>query len=507
MGHLNAIGLRGRLAISIALIMAVALGITYVAVYRGTGSDLRDQTDTDLAREVENLSRSMAAPPSLDPGEYTLRASRLVNALPYSPASRLIAISVLGGGTATNQPELLGLPTDLRPDGRPARQAGSDSEDSEHGNRESGSNDSDDSGHAEDDRESAARLLTSGGGFSTLEIEDVGEVRLLTSAVPLPDENRATVRVGQPLAPVDRALDGLSRTFLVVGLITLLVAAAAGWFLASRTARPIRRMATVAGGVDGGELSSRMPIEETRNDEVRRLAESFNLMLERLESAFTGQRTFVADASHDLRTPLTIVKGQLELLSRNPDPGPEEVRRVTAQVRAATDRMERLVDDLLLLARAESGVQAEPERGELEPLLAAEVEAFREATGRRIELGEISPRPVAIDRERMGRAVSNLISNAIAHTTGEGPIEVNAIERAGRVEINVDDDGPGVPPELRERVFDRFARLDTSRSSESGGSGLGLAIVKAVAEVHGGRVTCSESPLGGARFTVSLPVA
>lgn len=507
MSRLPGIGLRGRLAASIALIMAVALGITYVAVYRGTGSDLRDQTDADLTREVGNLSRSMAAPPPLDTDEYTARARRLVRAQPYSPASRLIAISVAGGGTASNQPELLGLPSGLTPaTNRGAGPEDRERESQESGEREREGRESDESGEGrDDDRESAARLLTSGSGFSTLRIEDVGDVRLLTNAVALPGGGGATVRVGQPLAPVDRALDGLSRTFLVVGLLTLLFATAAGWLLASRTARPIRRMAGVAEGVDGGELSSRMPIAETRNDEVRRLAESFNLMLDRLEAAFTGQRAFVADASHDLRTPLTIIKGQLDVLARNPDPDPEDVHRVTGQVKAATVRMEKLVEDLLLLARTDSGVQAELERAELEPLLAAEVEAFSETSDRKIELGDVTDRAVSIDRERMARAVSNLIANAIAHTPGHGRIEVGAVERAGSVEITVDDDGPGVPAAMRERIFDRFARLDSSRSSDSGGSGLGLAIVMAVAELHGGTATCGDSRLGGARFAIVLP--
>jgi signal transduction histidine kinase len=532
MRRLPPIGLRGRLAVSIAVIMAVALAITYVAVYRGTGSDLRDQTDTDLTQEVEILSRSLSGPPPLDLDEYTLRAERLVKAQSFGPASRLIAISVAGGGTATNQPELLGLPSgvkqgvDVKPDrgagksasdhsdarDKPSDDAHSDdahSDDSDSDDSDPDDSHSDDSDHSasDDDHKSAAQLLASRRGFSTVKIEGVGEVRLLTAAVALPGGGSATVRVGQPLAPVNRALDGLSRTFLLVGFITLLVAAAAGWFLASRTARPIRSMAGVAGGVDGGDLSARMAISETRNDEVRRLAESFNLMLDRLEAAFEGQRAFVADASHDLRTPLTIVKGQLEVLARQSEPDAAEVRRVTAQVTAATGRMERLVDDLLLLARTDSGAGAELERGELEPLLTAEAEAFRETAGRTIELGSISSRPVAINREQLARAISNLISNAVTHTSAGGRIQVSAVDRGDRVEINVDDDGPGVPPEMRERVFDRFARLDTSRSSDSGGSGLGLAIVKAVAELHGGEASCSDAPLGGARFTVSLPVS
>lgn len=503
-----AIGLRGRLALSIAVIMAVALAVTYVAVYRGTGADLREQTDNDLSREVDSLAASLGAPPATGPRGYAVRAERLVSAQPFGPASRLIAISIPGGGTVTNQPELLGLPapgldpvtaTDDRSSSTDSRSSSDDHSDDRSDDEHR------DESNGDDDHESARRLLRSAQGFTTVGVEDAGEVRLLTRVTELRGGPAATIRVGQPLASVDRALDGLSRTFLVVGLIALLAAIAAGWLLASRTARPIRRLAEVTEGVDGGDLSARMDIADTRNGEVRRLAESFNLMLDRLESAFLGQRAFVADASHDLRTPLTIVKGQLEVLSRNPDPDAAEVRRVTSQVTAATARMERLVDDLLLLARTDSGTEFEIEVSDLEPLLSAEVDSFREGVGGRVGLGEVSGRSVAIDRERLARAVSNLVANAVTHAGADGRIEVSASDRGDRVEINVDDDGPGVPVAERQRVFDRFARLDSARTSDRGGSGLGLAIVRAIAEAHGGEASCSDSPLGGARFTVSLP--
>jgi signal transduction histidine kinase len=167
--------------------------------------------------------------------------------------------------------------------------------------------------------------------------------------------------------------------------------------------------------------------------------------------------------------------------------------------------MERLVDDLLLLAKADSGVEVNGEPAELEPMLVAEVEGFRETSDRRFEIGRISERRVEIDRDRMARAVSNLISNAVAHTGEGGTVRVSALDQGAMVVVAVEDDGPGVPAAMRDRVFDRFARLDSSRSSDSGGSGLGLAIVKAIAESQGGTVGCSDSPLGGARFTVSLP--
>ena len=485
-------------------------------MYRGTGSDLREQTDADLEREVGNLARTLSGGEPLNTSGYTARAEELVRSQPFAATSRLIAVSIEGGGVATNQPELLGPALALiGPEGGspsypvPIPADGTEEEHDEESGEDEEVERSGAFGHREesDDLESARRLLAAGEGFTTVEIEDVGDLRLLVRQVALPDGGGATIRVGQALASVERALDGLSRNFLIVGILTLVVATVAGWFLASRTAAPVRRIAGVAEGVDGGDLTARMPISETRNDEVRRLAESFNRMLDRLEEAFTGQRAFVADASHDLRTPLTIVKGQLEVLARNPDPGPEEIRRVTLQVTAATARMERLVDDLLLLARADSGIEPSSEHEELAPLLVAEVEGFRETSERVFEIGEVSDRPVEIDRDRMARAISNLISNAVAHTARGGRLRVSAVDRGRMVVIAVEDDGPGVPAGMRDRVFDRFARLDSSRSSAAGGSGLGLAIVKAIVESQGGTVGCSDSELAGARFTILLPAA
>ncbi|MBK8293587.1 MAG: HAMP domain-containing protein [Solirubrobacterales bacterium] len=448
---------------------------------------MRDRTETDLEREIERLSGALASGNADTPGGFTDRAKVLMRAESFGPSARVISISVDGGGTATNQPDLLGQAP--QPEG-PGSGDDHSSDDHKGGDGHSGGDDD------------ARNLLESPGGLSSVKVDDVGEVRVLTRSVDLPEGNRATIRVGQPLAPVDRALEGLSDTFLIVGLLTLVLAAGAGWLLASSATKPMRRMAGIAEGVGGGDLSDRMPIEETRNDEVRRLAESFNKMLDRLEEAFTRQRAFVADASHDLRTPLTIVKGQLDVLARDPHPTADEVQRVTGIVTVATDRMERLVDDLLLLARTEGESQLNAESTELGPLLAAEMDGFAETENRRFLAGKVTDTAVSIDRELMARVISNLISNAVVHTEPGGAIELSAVDRGGWVVIAVDDDGPGVPPEMRERVFDRFARLDSARSSDSGGSGLGLSIVKALVELHGGSVGCEESPLGGARFTV-----
>lgn len=493
-------GLRGKLALSIAVVLLAALGVTYLAVYRGTGSELQSRTETDLEREIETLTGRLAAGDADDPATYRKRADRIASAETFGPNARVISISINGGGTATNQPGLVG--PGLGPQGSDdSKGSGGARHDSE-----SGEDHEDHESHEETEkRKNADLILGAAPGYSTVDIDDVGEVRLLTNQVELPGGVKATIRVGQPLAPVESALEGLSDTFVIVGIATLLLGALAGWLLASSATRPMRRMASVAEGVDAGDLSVRMPVEGTR-DEARRLAESFNSMLDRLEDAFDRQRTFVADASHDLRTPLTVVRGQIEVLARNQDPDAAEVNRVAGLVTQAIARMEGMVEDLLLLARSESGGSLRPELLDLGPLLSAEVEGLVFSDDRDLVLGQVTDRPVSIDREQIARAMSNLITNAVAHTAEGGRIEVSARDLGDRVALVVDDDGPGVPPGERDRIFDRFARLDQARTSTAGGSGLGLAIVKAIAEVHGGSVRCTESPIGGARFEILLPV-
>lgn len=165
-----------------------------------------------------------------------------------------------------------------------------------------------------------------------------------------------------------------------------------------------------------------------------------------------------------------------------------------------------MVDDLLLLARSESEQSLRLESVELGPLIQGEVEGLGFDGNRNLTVGEITGRRVVIDREQIARALSNLISNAVAHTSEGGRVEVSAVDRGDSVVLAVDDDGPGVPVAERDRIFNRFARIDQARSSSSGGSGLGLAIVSAIAGAHGGNARCVDSPLGGARFEIELPV-
>ena len=479
------IGLRGRLTLSIGAILLLALVATFIAAYRGTESDLRGGIDDELEREARSISTRLAAGSSPQPATTLRRARRLVRAQPVGPSTRLVSISVPGAGVATTEPEILRL---LGAPRLPSEDQGSEEEE----------------GHEEE--EETRELLTTEPGFSTVELEDAGDIRLYTEEVVADGVEIATVRVGESLEPTDRALEGLSSTFLIVGGFALLIGAAASYLLAAQTARPLRRMAGRAEEIDAGDLSRRMEVPRSA-DEVTRLAESFNRMLARLDDAFSRQRDFVADASHELRTPLTVVRGQLEVLARQSNPSKADVDHAAAHVQAAVGRMQGLVDDLLLLAQADQGLELRKRPVELRSYLEDQLDGFRAAAERRFELGEVPDLALEFDPEKIGQVIWNLLSNAVDHTGDTGRIEVSAGLVAGGVAIRVDDDGPGIPESERARVFDRFHRTDFSRDRRAGGSGLGLAIARALVEAHGGRIAAADSPLGGARIEFVVPSA
>jgi signal transduction histidine kinase len=316
-----------------------------------------------------------------------------------------------------------------------------------------------------------------------------------------------TIGVGEPLRAVAQAQHGVARTFILAGVLALVGALLASYLIGTRVSRPLRRMAAVAARVDAGDLHPRIHDTGGHRDEVRVLADAFNHMLDRLTAAFAAQRGFIADASHELRTPLTVIRGQLEVLAAEEEPSAAEVRRVERLVQAEIARVTRLVDDLLLLAKSEQTEFLRPEWIELPGFLQELWDGASLISDRRFELDEVPPGVLRADPDRLAQALRNLLANAIEHTApGSGLVRLRADELPGqRVRFTVDDDGPGIPPDQRERVFDRFHRLDAARSRASGGAGLGLAIVRAIADAHGGRVSATSAPAGGARFELELP--
>ncbi len=307
---------------------------------------------------------------------------------------------------------------------------------------------------------------------------------------------------GSSISPIKDAQSEVERTFVLVGALTLLAALAAGYLLAARTAAPLRRMALRAAEVDAGDLTPRLAPEPGAATELRTVVEAFNHMLDRLDLAFSRQRRFVSDASHELRTPLTAIRGQLEVLGRDPDPDAEAVRRVEALTMTELRRVERLVDELLALARLDEGTEPALREVEVEPFLRALAQA---PGGEGAELGELARGSLRCDPDLIAQVVRNLLSNAHRYAGPAGRVVLSAVADGDRLAVRVDDDGPGVPAAERDRVFDRFHRSQSARDRASGGSGLGLGIARSLIELHRGRIWIEDSALGGARAAFELP--
>jgi two-component system OmpR family sensor kinase len=309
------------------------------------------------------------------------------------------------------------------------------------------------------------------------------------------------VEASSGVSPIEDAQSDLERTLLIVGVATLLATLLAGYLLAARAAAPLRRFATTAAAVDAGDLTPRLDPGRGAPAELRTLAEAFNHMLDRLDRAFAEQRRFASDASHELRSPLTAIRGQLEVLARSEAPDAAEVRRVEALALAEMGRVERLVEDLLALARLDEGAgttrRAIDAAGFLRELAAT-------APGG-AELGELAAGQLEADPDLIARVVRNLLENARRAASAGGQVALSSTGSGERLTIRVEDDGPGIPEAERERVFDRFYRSDLARDRASGGSGLGLAIARAIVAAHGGRIWVEDSALGGARVSVELP--
>ncbi len=315
----------------------------------------------------------------------------------------------------------------------------------------------------------------------------------------------------------DQAVQTVAPGLLLAGPLTLLIAALGGYWLASRAMSPIRKITRTAQALGASDLSQRLNLK--RQDELGELATTFDGMLDRLEAAFTRQRQFTADASHELRTPLTIV--DLEVTHALAAPrSPEEYARALTIVQAENAAMARLVNDLLLLARADAATEVlQFQPLDLSDVALETVERLAPLARQScvmLATGDLPEAPVCADRAHLARALSNLIENAIIYTAGVGRrvvVETGVASRDGRRWgwARVEDDGPGVSPESLPHLFERFYRVDAARAQagttpERAGSGLGLAIVQWVAQAHGGEARVESAPGLGSTFELWLPL-
>lgn len=311
------------------------------------------------------------------------------------------------------------------------------------------------------------------------------------------------ILVASSLAPVQRSLTALALGLLAAGPLLLAVAAAVVWRVLGRALGPVEAIRSEVADISIADLSRRVPVPDT-GDEIARLADTMNSMLTRMDSAVARQRRFVADASHELRSPVTAMAAELEVAIRHPRPA--ELTSVLPDVLDEARRLERIIDSLLLLARwDEQPGEDRRDALDLDDLVIDEVSRVTLAAGVAVDTRAVSAGQVHGDAELLRRAVRNLLENAVRH--GRTRVVVRLAERAGSVVLEVDDDGPGIAESERLRVFERFTRLDDARARTSGGTGLGLAIVAEIVARHDGQVEVSASEIGGARFRVVLPAS
>ncbi|MFD8271702.1 ATP-binding protein [Streptomyces flaveolus] len=466
---------RARATLAATLVVAVALVAAGTAVLLSLRSNLLGEAGTQAERSAREVAAELSV--GTPYGELSLDVDdRPVQVV--DEAGRLVAASedlerISGTGVAAVKP----LPAATGERGRDDDDRGGDD---------------DDSGESLEPGEIGERT-TVGDGSATID-GDTEDYRFAAVPVETRDKSRLTVYAGAPLSAEHGAVD-TALTVMLIGFPALLaVVAWVTWLVTRRALRPVegirREMAAITASED---LARRVPVPGT-HDEVARLASTTNETLAALESSVERQRRFVADASHELRSPIASLRTQLEVAAAHP-----ELLDLDGAVED-TVRLQRLAADLLLLARLDAGERPADARVDLAALARAQ------AQGRAgVDVRAGGAVAVAGSRGQLERVLANLLDNAQRHA--RSAVEVS-VRRDGDVAVAaVADDGEGVPAADRERIFERFVRLDAARSRDDGGAGLGLAIARDVAVRHGGTLTVRDAPAGGALFELRLPVA
>lgn len=332
----------------------------------------------------------------------------------------------------------------------------------------------------------------------------------LQRLVLVPPATEFIVVAGSSLEPTDEELEALREVLLYVGPIALALAGLGGWFLTHRSLSPVVAMAERARRIGVEDLSARLPVANPR-DELGRLAETFNELLGRLETSLTRQRQFMADASHELRTPVTTARTAAAVALQQPHRDEREYREALAIIEQQCARLSRVVEDMFTLARADEG--SYPVRTDamyLDEVVAEVVRAARvlaERKGVEVRLEHSGPAPLTGDEELIRRLVGNLLDNAIRYAPPATTVRIELRYAQGHYSLSVTDTGPGIPPESQPHLFQRFYRVDRARAGGPAGpgAGLGLALARWIARAHGGDVALSRSSADGTTFTAVLP--
>ncbi|MEO5986425.1 MAG: ATP-binding protein [Candidatus Limnocylindria bacterium] len=337
------------------------------------------------------------------------------------------------------------------------------------------------------------------GETATVTVDD-DEVLVLAARIEGSGVAR-TVLVSRGMDLVRESTEVVS-LLLAIGLpLLLLLVGVVAWKLVGRSLAPVEAIRTEVDAISEVELHRRVPVPGG-GDELARLAHTMNAMLDRLEEARTRQQQLVADTSHELRSPITTIRQRAEVALAHPDPDAAE--ELAETVLAESMRLARMVDDLLLLARAdERTLELISGPVDLDDLVFDAAKALHSSRPMRVNVSRVSAGRVRGDAGTLRRVVANLVENAARHANRTVALSVSEV--GDEVILEVDDDGQGIPEADRQRVFERFVRLDAARARDSGGSGLGLAIVSELVAAHHGRVAIAQSPLGGARVEVRLP--
>lgn len=356
----------------------------------------------------------------------------------------------------------------------------------------------------------APKLLATQPFTQEVEMSDGHELLLHELPYSASDGTPYLIEVAAPYNQIESVLRGLLLTFVLGLPLIVALAIGGGYLLMRRALRPVDEIRQKAAQITSRNLSERLPVVHT-GDELERLATDLNRMIERLEESFLQINRFSADASHELRTPLTVLQGELESIARTGQRLPADVRDTIGSALEETQRLSKIVENLLAISRLEAGeARGQLERLDFSELARSTADQMRLlAEEKRIALRCDGFQPVKVDADpaRLKQVVVNLLDNAIKYTPEGGKVELSVTKRDGRAVLDVADSGIGIAAADLPHIFDRFYRADRARSRQLGGTGLGLSIVRSICVAHGGQVTVDSAEGRGAVFHVEIPLA